>query len=123
MNPLTRQLFNESDDTLLLYNVDEGMKIEPVWYVPILPTVLVNGSEGIGTGWSSSIPQYNPLDIAKNILHKMNNEPLEEMMPWYRGYTGEIKEIAGGKNSNGAKVYSVTGRIKLSEEGRTVEIS
>ena len=122
LNPLTRQLFNESDDTLLLYNVDEGMKIEPVWYVPILPTVLVNGSEGIGTGWSSSIPQYNPLDIAKNILHKMNNEPFEEMVPWYRGYTGEIKEIQGGKNSN-AKVYSVTGRIKLSEEGRTVEIT
>ena len=122
LNPLTRKLYHEEDDNLLLYNVDEGMKIEPVWYAPIIPSVLINGSEGIGTGWSTSIPQYNPLDIAKNLIRKMNNEPYEDMIPWYKGYTGEIKETVGGKNQNGSKLYSVTGRIKIGED-KTVEIT
>lgn len=36
-------------------------------YMPILPTVLVNGAEGIGTGWSTYVPNYNPKDIAENL--------------------------------------------------------
>ena len=43
-------------------------------YMPILPTVLVNGAEGIGTGWSTSIPNFNPHDIVKNIKRLMNGE-------------------------------------------------
>jgi DNA topoisomerase-2 len=39
------------------------MKIEPQYYVPIIPLVLCNGAEGIGTGWMTSIPNFNPLDI------------------------------------------------------------
>jgi len=42
--------------------------------MPILPTVLVNGAEGIGTGWSTSIPNYNPHDIVNNIKRLMNGE-------------------------------------------------
>ena len=42
--------------------------------MPILPMVLVNGAEGIGTGWSTSIPNYNPRDIVANIKRLMNGE-------------------------------------------------
>ena len=45
----------------------EGMKIEPKWYIPIIPMVLVNGAEGIGMGWNTSIPNFNPTDIIKNL--------------------------------------------------------
>lgn len=48
--------------------------IEPVYYVPIIPTVLVNGAVGIGTGWSTNVPQFNPKDIIqavrKRLYHK-----------------------------------------------------
>ena len=71
LNNLTRKIFKEEDDNLLLYNVDEGMKIEPVWYVPILPMILVNGCDGIGTGWSTSIPCFNPLEISDNLKRKL----------------------------------------------------
>ena len=67
LNPVTRKIFKEDDDNLLLYNVDEGLKIEPVWYAPIIPMVLVNGAEGIATGWSTSIPNYNPIELADNL--------------------------------------------------------
>jgi DNA topoisomerase-2 len=53
LNPLTRMLFSEHDDAILPQLEEEGLKIEPEYYVPILPLILVNGGEGIGTGWST----------------------------------------------------------------------
>lgn len=55
-------------------------------YMPILPMVLVNGSEGIGTGWSTYIPNYNPRDIVANIRRLLNGQPTVPMHPWYRGF-------------------------------------
>ena len=59
LNPLTRFIFPEEDDKILRYLEDDGMAIEPEYYVPILPFVLINGQTGIGTGFSTSIPSYN----------------------------------------------------------------
>jgi DNA topoisomerase-2 len=70
LNRATRHLFNEADDPLMDYIVEEGQKIEPIWYLPIIPMILVNGAEGIGTGWSTSIPCYNPREIVLNIRNK-----------------------------------------------------
>jgi len=50
---------------------EEGQSIEPEYYLPILPMVLVNGAEGIGTGWSTSIPQFNPREIVENMRRMM----------------------------------------------------
>ncbi len=55
-------------------------------YAPIIPMVLVNGSEGIGTGWSSFVPNYNPRDIVANLHHLLKDEPMEPMHPWYKGF-------------------------------------
>eukprot|EP00897_Mesotaenium_endlicherianum_P007582 jgi/Mesen1/6852/ME000351S05970 len=77
-------------------------------YAPILPMVLVNGSEGIGTGWSSSVPNYNPRDIVANIKHLLHDEPVEPMQPWYRGFKGTIEYAA---SKEGGKSYTVTGVI------------
>ena len=55
--------------------------------MPIIPMVLANGSEGIGTGWSSYIPNYNPKDIVANVRRLLNDEPMQPMDPWYRGFT------------------------------------
>ena len=52
--------------------------------------VLVNGAEGIGTGWSSSVPNYNPREIVANLRRLMADEPQQPMHPWYRGYTGQV---------------------------------
>lgn len=54
---------------------EENQRIEPEWYCPIIPTVLVNGAEGIGTGWSTKIPNYNPREIVENIRRLIRGEP------------------------------------------------
>ena len=120
LNPITRKIFLESDDNLLLYNVEEGLKIEPVWYAPIIPMVLVNGAEGIGTGWSTSIPEYNPIELAKNLIRKIRGQNMEKMLPWYRGFHGKIYECIDNK---GISSFVSSGIINVDEEKEIVEIN
>jgi DNA topoisomerase II len=63
--------------------------------MPILPMVLVNGSEGIGTGWSSSVPTYNPRDIVANLKRKINGDAMVNMTPWYKGFKVKLNLIPG----------------------------
>eukprot|EP00958_Prasinococcus_capsulatus_P030175 scaffold7976_cov403-Prasinococcus_capsulatus_cf.AAC.7 len=90
LSPLTRAIFPEADDELLAYQNEEGQSIEPTWYLPILPMVLVNGASGIGTGWSSEVPNYDPRAIVQNIKHLLHGEEQDELAPWYKGFSGSI---------------------------------
>ena len=89
--PLFKAIFRRApasnrDDAVLDYLNEDGATIEPTWYIPVLPMVLVNGSDGIGTGWSSAVPNYNPADIVANLRRKLRGEALEPMQPWFRGF-------------------------------------
>ena len=92
---ITRIIFPEQDDNILKYLDDDGTPVEPQFYVPIIPMVLVNGSTGIGTGFSTEIMCYNPRDIIsylKNKLQGITNDNIE-FFPYYEGFTGEISKI------------------------------
>ncbi|KAF8097776.1 hypothetical protein N665_0281s0039 [Sinapis alba] len=106
LSSATRVLFPKDDDVLLNYLNEDGQKIEPTWYMPIIPTVLVNGCEGIGTGWSSFIPNYNPRDIVANVRRLLNGESIVAMDPWYRNFKGTIEKTA---SKEGGFTYTVTG--------------
>jgi DNA topoisomerase-2 len=97
LSKITNILFNKDDIPLLKRNEDDGELIEPVFYMPVVPIILVNGTVGIGTGWSTNIPQFNPLDIVNNIRNLMKGEELVAMNPWYRGFTGSIVRISSNK--------------------------
>jgi DNA topoisomerase-2 len=99
LNSLTRYIFPEYDDHVLEYLEDDGKPIEPVYYAPIIPMILVNGAKGIGTGFSTEIMCYNPLQIIEYLKNKlMNVEDDEfEFIPYYEGFTGSITKIADDK--------------------------
>jgi len=90
LSPVTRTLYPEPDDAVLEYLEEEGQFIEPNYYLPIIPMALVNGAEGIGTGWSTFIPCHNPRSVVENIRRIMKNQPYAPLTPWYKGYLGEI---------------------------------
>ena len=100
LDALTRLLFRQEDDVLLTHCLDDGEKVEPVFFAPILPTILINGcTAGIGTGWSSQVPCYNPLDLAKAVRGWLAERDapsgkfeFEEIHPWYRGFRGTIEK-------------------------------
>ena len=109
LNKVTRALFPEPDDHVLTYLDDDGQLVEPQTYVPIIPLILVNGAEGIGTGWSTSIPCYNPREIAENIRGRLRGEEFKKMHPWFKGFTGEIIESAKGG-------YTIEGIFNIIDE-------
>jgi len=90
LNELVPYIFVNKDEYIYEYVDDDGTPVEPVTYHPIFPTVLMNGPEGIGTGWSTSIPCYNPRDIIANLRLIINGKKPQEMTPWYRGFTGQM---------------------------------
>ena len=93
LSPLTRHVFNENDDHILEYLTDDNQRIEPEWYIPIIPMVLVNGAEGIGTGWSTKIPNYDPREIVKNIKKMLRGEECKPMKPWFKNFRGTIEAL------------------------------
>jgi len=97
---ITRLLFPEKDDAILKYLEDDGFPVEPLYYAPILPMVLINGSKGIGTGFSTEILCYNPMDILSYLKTKLTTGffPMEtEFVPYYEGFTGSIHKTSPGK--------------------------
>lgn len=42
--------------------------------------VLVNGCDGIGTGYSTFVPNYNPREIVDNLRRLMNGLEVMEMV-------------------------------------------
>ena len=99
LSPFARRVFSAQDEPIYEYNVDDGRQIEPTVYCPVVPMVLINGAEGIGTGWSTTIPNYHPVDIVKNLKRRMGRldedreeKPFQPMMPWFRGWKGTPEE-------------------------------
>ena len=120
--PVCRALFPEADDPLLDYLDDDGLSIEPSHYLPVVPLVLVNGAEGIGTGWSTSIPNYNAADVIANVRRHLAGEPVVEMHPWYRGFRGTV-ELSGEVRANStvtSKKYTVKGKYEFRDDGTLV---
>ena len=107
---ITRTIFHPQDDPILSYLKEDDEEIEPEWYVPIIPMVLINGADGIGTGWSTNVPNYNPSDVVANIRRRLNGQEYQPMMPWYRNFTGNIEP-------NGNDRFKISGNIeKIAED-------
>lgn len=110
LSELTKLIFREEDSSILKYLEEDGQNIEPEYYVPIIPMILVNGGVGIGTGFSTNIPQFNPEEIIQtcmNVCDVISNSKLDvnnaidkmditEYIPWYLGFTGKIEKTGSG---------------------------
>lgn len=108
----TRVLYHESDDPLLEYNEEESKSIEPKVYYPIIPWVLVSGVVGIGTGYSTNIPNFNPEEIIKEIIERNNGTKTEfkrDWIPWYKGFKGVVESTSDPSKFNVWGKYTLNG--------------
>ena len=99
LNKITRIIFQINDDHILEYLNDDGLCVEPVYYAPIIPMIIVNGSKGIGTGFSTDVESFDPLNTIKYIQNKLNgleNNDIE-FIPYYEGFKGKITKISENK--------------------------
>lgn len=100
----TPMIYQAADIATLPKSIDDGDEVEPCYMAPIVPIILINGTKGIGTGWSTDVPCFNPKDVIKNILRMLGGGQPEPMIPWYRGFKGTITPDGDG-------TYKVTGVV------------
>lgn len=115
LSPLTPLLVVPDDAPLLRYLTEDGVPIEPQYYVPVLPLILCNGTEGIGSGFSTSVPSHDPRAVAAAVLRLMDGEEPGELVPWYRGHQGAVERT-------GDRVFTSHGVWRKTGED-TVEVS
>lgn len=92
LNPIVKSLLPEDDMSILTYLEDDGTPIEPEYYVPTVPLLLINGSTGIATGYSTAIPSYDVRDIIANLKRLLKGETTVPMTPHFRGFTGYVDD-------------------------------
>lgn len=100
LEKITRSIFPEVDDNILKYLNDDGTPVEPIFYAPIIPMILINGSKGIGTGFSTDIMCYNPIQIIDYLISKLDNAGFvntTDFLPYYEGFNGSISKISESK--------------------------
>ena len=91
LDPITRVLFPQADELVLDLREEEGQSIEPVYFVPVVPMLLINGAQGIGTGFSTSVPSYNFYDICSAARSLLAGAPLPAIRPHFQGFIGEVE--------------------------------
>lgn len=120
LQPVTRLLFPRDDDAVLRHLEDDGTSVEPEHYLPVIPMVLVNGAAGIGTGYSTTVPCYDPLDLCAAVRRLLDDPllgavDLEEPVPWYRGFTGPIVEVKGRLCFKGVVRRAAPAKVQVAE--------
>ncbi|XP_061445305.1 DNA topoisomerase 2-alpha isoform X2 [Rhineura floridana] len=115
LSSLARLAFPAVDDSVLKFLYDDNQRVEPEWYIPIVPTVLINGAEGIGTGWSCKIPNYDIREVVNNIRRMLDGDEPLPMFPSYKNFKGTIDAL--GQNQ-----YLVNGEVSVLDS-TTIEIS
>lgn len=119
-NKISKMIFNQYDEKLLDFNLSEDGKItiEPKWYVPALPMILVNGSRGIGTGFSTTVLSHDTSEIIQAVKHKMKTGKVPKLKPSFRFHSGKVEEGEDGDRS-----YISWGNIEFDDKTESVIIN
>ena len=116
LSDITPLIYDKRDSALLKYLNDDGIEIEPEWFIPVLPMVLVNGCEGIGTGYSTYIPPYDPKDIVANLLRVLDEKEPLPMKPYFKNFNGVVEETEPGSYITRGKWEKLSDtQIKITE--------
>lgn len=97
LSPITRCIVSALDECLLNFQQEEGLSIEPEWYLPILPMILVNGAHGVGVGFSCHVPSFDPFAIIENLRCLLDGKQPAPLVPWVKGFQGAIYRNQKGK--------------------------
>lgn len=109
LTPHFRMLFPKVDDDVLVHHENDGEKLEPISFAPLIPLVLVNGAQGTGTGHACFIMQYNPADIRDACIKILDGKQLKRdlLTPWFRDFRGKVERSTFNQQ------VSVTGILEI----------
>ncbi len=115
------KIFRKEDKGILKHLEDDGLEVEPEHYLPIVPMLLINGCVGIGTGFSTDIPPYNPEDIVRVLRDRLKGhlstfKPLK-FKPWWYGFKGDVTFNATTES------WVTKGKYTFDDSKRTVTLT
>jgi DNA topoisomerase-2 len=120
LEKITDLLFRKEDAGILKHLEDDGMQVEPEYYLPVLPLLLINGCVGIGTGFSTDIPPYNPSDLMRilreRLLGRLSSMKHIPLKPWWQGFKGTVESVSEG-------CWSTKGVYTFDNSKKTITIS
>jgi len=96
------------DFELLENQVEEGNVIEPKFFLPIIPTVLLNGSSGIAVGFATNILNRNPLDLIDACIKVLDGKRVGKLLPWLKDYNGPIEQVGTSNQYIMRGLYQIT---------------
>lgn len=96
------------DFELLENQVEEGNVIEPKFFLPIIPTVLLNGSSGIAVGFATNILNRNPLDLIDACVKVLDGKRVGKLLPWLKDYNGPIEQVGTSNQYIMRGLYQIT---------------
>jgi len=119
LDPIVDALFRKEDQILLKAIDDDGDLVEPEYYLPVVPLIALNGSVGIGTGFSTDIPPYNPADIVSLMRSRLSGKlPTlagRDLDPWWCGFKGVQRRLD-------PTTWSTQGTYTLDEDKKTITL-
>lgn len=116
--PIAHVIFKERDFPICPPKYDDGKAIEPEFFLPIIPMILVNDVDGVGNGWRTKIPSFHPKEIIANLRRLLNDKEVKRMAPWYRGFKGKIVRQAESPTT-----YNILGVAELDPKSQNWETS
>ena len=119
LDPIVDALFRKEDQILLKAIDDDGDLVEPEYYLPVVPLIALNGSVGIGTGFSTDIPPYNPADIVSLMRSRLSGKlPTlagRDLDPWWCGFKGVQRRLD-------PTTWVTQGTYTLDEDKKTITL-
>jgi DNA gyrase subunit A len=115
-------LFDDMNQVEMVPNYDEKV-MEPVGLLPKLPIMLLNGAEGIGTGFSSVIPSFNHDDIIKAMISFVQTGKVKKIKPYFRYYTDKVEIDEKGRIITKMSFKQVGDKIFITEVPRGYDAS
>lgn len=105
------------DFELVTSKFEEGEEIEPHFFLPIIPTVLLNGGSGIAVGFATNILNRHPLDLIDACIDVLDGKKVRDLRPWIRGFHGTFERSPDSQRS-----WSIRGTYSVKNTS-TVEVT
>jgi DNA topoisomerase-2 len=96
---------------------EEGEEIEPKFFLPIIPTVLLNGGSGIAVGFATNILNRHPLDLIDACMDRLDGKKIRDLRPWIKGFHGTFD-----RSPDSPRSWSIKGSYTVKNTS-TVEVT
>lgn len=124
LEDICKYLFNPEDEPCLTILEDEDVKVEPKFYIPPVPLIIINGTRAsIASGWSSQISPHNPFEVISYIRAILQGKERKPINPYYYGYKGRLYPLYDKKTGKKKTGYIIQGVYRYDAYKRTLYIS